>query len=115
MSIYHRDAVPPLFASTRLPNATLALASPPRTTPAQATRWDTQDAAYLAVPPGVAQPIMEMLRERPSTCDECEDHLKLTHQTCSAAINKLMKLGFIVAGGSRKTRSGRLARIWEVK
>ncbi len=126
MSAYHREpAPPPLFAAVRavnpapiaarIPNASLAIDAPPRSTRKQSTRWDTQDAAYLAASAGAEQRIMNLLRERPSTCDECEARLELLHQSCSAAINKLMRLGFIVANGSRKTRSGRLARIWEVR
>ncbi len=105
----------PLFATPRVPNSALAASDPPRETRAQATRWNTQDAAYIALPLGASRPIMEHLRVGAATCDECEVALGISHQTCSAAINKLMRLGFIVATGSRKTRSGRVARVWTVR
>ena len=89
---------------------------PPRRTPGQATRWDTQDAAWDAVQPRLAtiqHKVLEAIRECPSTCDELEQALALTHQTCSAAVNNLMNKGLIVASGYRPTRSGRSARVWK--
>lgn len=87
---------------------------PPRATARQATRWDTQDAAYAARPNGVAARILESLRDAPATCDEIQQRLDMTHQTASATINALMRAGSIRANGSRPTRSGRAARVWEV-
>ncbi len=126
MSAYHREpAPPPLFAAVRavnpapiaarIPNAALARDDAPHSTRSQSTRWATQDAAYAEAPLGLAAKVLEYIKLRPSTCDECEAALGLTHQTCSARINELVARGVIVANGSRKTRSGRLARIWEVR
>ena len=49
-----------------------------------------------------------------ATCDELEVATGLTHQTCSARVHELMRLGAIVEGGRRKTRSGRAAIVWVV-
>jgi hypothetical protein len=47
------------------------------------------------------------------TCDEAEVATGLTHQTCSARVNELMRLGAIVdSGRRRKTRSKRRATVW---
>jgi len=47
------------------------------------------------------------------TCDEVEAVSQLTHQTASARINELMRLGAIVdSGRRRKTRSHRKATVW---
>jgi len=88
-----------------------------RKTARQATRWDTQDEAFrdskdMAF--GLRWAILEMLEERPSTCDELELACNRTHQSVSAAINGLMRDGEIRAAGTRKTRSGRSARVWEI-
>jgi len=91
-----------------------AVNDPPRATARQATRWNTQDAAYAARPNGVAARILESLRDSPATCDEIQQRLDMTHQTASATINALMRAGKIRANGSRPTRSGRAARVWEV-
>lgn len=90
-----------------------AVDEPPRRTRKQTTRWATQDAAYASAPTGIAARIMESLRQSPATCDELEQRLQLTHQTCSAAVNQLMNAGAIRAHGARPTRSGRAARVWE--
>ena len=89
---------------------------PPRRTPGQATRWDTQDAAWSAVQPRLStinHKVLEAVRLCPSTCDELEQMLGLTHQTCSASVNNLMNKGLIIASGYRPTRSGRSARVWK--
>jgi hypothetical protein len=88
---------------------------PPRQTPGQRTRWDTQDAAWQSVQPRLHtnnHKVLAAIRDTPRTCDELEQALGLTHQTCSAAVNSLMNAGLIVASGYRKTRSGRSARVW---
>jgi hypothetical protein len=56
--------------------------------------------------------LLQSIRECPSTCDELEQRHGLTHQTCSAAVNWLMRRNLIVTEGRRATRSNRLARIW---
>ena len=49
------------------------------------------------------------------TCDEVELASGLSHQTASARINDLHRLGRIVdSGDRRKTRSGRNAIVWRV-
>ena len=91
---------------------------PPRSTRGQTTRWDTQDAAWEDAQPRVgtiAANLLASITEYPATCDELEIRHGLTHQTCSAAVNWLMRHGQIVADGTRKTRSGRSARVWIVK
>lgn len=46
-------------------------------------------------------------------CDELEALSGLMHQTASARVNELMKLGAIRdSGRRRKTRSGRKATVW---
>lgn len=51
-----------------------------------------------------------------ATCDECEVSLDLKHQTCSARITELKRLGSIVdTGRRRKTRSGRGAAVYVAK
>ena len=57
--------------------------------------------------------ILAYIRATPSTCDEVEIALELTHQSASAAINGLMNSGAVIATTKRKTRSGRNARVWE--
>jgi hypothetical protein len=47
-----------------------------------------------------------------ATCDELEVALGLTHQTCSARVNELMRARAIIGTGKRPTRSGRKARVW---
>lgn len=48
------------------------------------------------------------------TCDELELATNLRHQTASARVNELGKMGKIVPAGKRKTRSGRNATVWVV-
>jgi hypothetical protein len=49
------------------------------------------------------------------TCDELERETGLTHQTCSARVNRLMNAAWIMDSGlQRKTRSGRNAIVWVV-
>jgi response regulator of citrate/malate metabolism len=49
------------------------------------------------------------------TCDEIEEQLDLRHQTASARLHELMKLGKIQDSGARRdTRSGRGAIVWRV-
>jgi|LauGreDrversion4_2_1035121.scaffolds.fasta_scaffold00521_9 predicted Rossmann fold nucleotide-binding protein DprA/Smf involved in DNA uptake len=89
--------------------------TPPRQTPGQATRWDTQDAAWESMQPRlntINHRVLAAIVASPRTCDELEQDLALTHQTCSASVNNLMRRGLIVAEGYRKTRSGRSARVW---
>ena len=50
-----------------------------------------------------------------TTCDKLEQVLNMSHQTTSARINDLVRMGKIVDSGRReKTRTGRLAICWKV-
>lgn len=49
-----------------------------------------------------------------TTCDKLEQVLNMSHQTTSARINDLVRMGKIVDSGRRaKTRTGRLAICWK--
>lgn len=88
-----------------------------RSTPKQATRWDTQDAAWDSIQPRIGTitaTVLASITDCAATCDELEQRLSLSHQTCSASVNSLMKSGLIVADGKRPTRSGRKATVWRV-
>lgn len=103
---------------SRSPSDLVSGGLPPRSTRRQITRWDTQDAAWADAEPRVgtiAATLLESISAAPATCDELEVRHGLTHQTCSAAVNWLMRHGQVVAEGTRKTRSGRAARVWVVK
>jgi predicted ArsR family transcriptional regulator len=103
---------------TRNPPAPLplfALSDPPRSTARQRTRWGTQDEAFQSAYAGNAKIVLEYMTRSPSTCDEAEIALGMTHQSCSATINKLMNEGLLIADGTRITRSGRPARVWRVR
>lgn len=91
-----------------------AVDNPPRATPRQATRWETQDAAYAARDGTQVETVRMAIAAAPGTCDEIEQRLGMTHQSASAAINKLMRCGIVRANGTRPTRSGRSARVWEI-
>jgi len=112
-------SVSPLFAAnlpTQPPaptNARFATVDPPRSTQHQETRWATQDEAYAQRLGDQPARILAHIRATPSTCDEVEIALELTHQSASAAINGLMNSGAVIATTKRKTRSGRNARVWE--
>jgi transcription initiation factor IIE alpha subunit len=89
----------------------------PHSTPSQKTRWSTQDEAWKLIQPhlaGIGVRVFRCIEERPQTCDEVEISLGLTHQTCSATINKLMRDGVIISIGKRNTRSGRPACVWSI-
>jgi len=48
-----------------------------------------------------------------ATCDEVEQALKLSHQTCGPRIRELVQLGLVKDSGRRRpTRSGREAIVW---
>lgn len=85
-----------------------------RSTTNLATRTDTSDAAYVAAPSGAAARVLEAVRDTPRTVDELMQDLHMSHSTCSAATNKLMRDGWIVDNGIRATtRTGRSAIVWE--
>jgi predicted ArsR family transcriptional regulator len=86
-----------------------------RSTAKQRTRWHTQDEAYASVIPhegSIERTVYDAICAKPSTCDELEQLLGLTHQTCSARVNALMSRGLIETRSHRMTRSGRSARVW---
>jgi len=57
--------------------------------------------------------LVELAHEHGMTCDEVEEHTGMRHQSCSARIRELVLLGRLVdTGTSRKTRSGRNARVY---
>ena len=50
-----------------------------------------------------------------ATCDEVESDIGMIHQSASARIRGLVKMGLLRESGSRrKTRRGRLAIVWVV-
>lgn len=56
---------------------------------------------------------IKSMREYGMTCDEVEQTTHLTHQTASARVHELHKLGAIRDSGRRRnTRSGRKATVW---
>jgi predicted ArsR family transcriptional regulator len=60
------------------------------------------------------QSIMDQLEFiGPRTCQELEDSLKLSHQTCSARLSELRREGKIKIIGERKTRSGSPSSVYQ--
>ena len=87
----------------------------PRSTPRQQTRWDTQDLAWESAKDRsqtVAMMLLDSIAACPSTCEELERKHGLSHQTCSAAVNWLMRRNLIATRATRPTRSKRKARVW---
>lgn len=84
-----------------------------RPTERQSTRRDTQDEAYRQAEVSAKRDFMlNLIRQRPRTCDEIVA-LGFAHQSASAAINWLMRKGFIADSGERrKTRMNRRAIVW---
>lgn len=77
------------------------------------TRTDTSDSAFAAAPKGAAADILAALRDRPRSVDELMFDLDMSHSTASAAVNKLMRLGWVFDDGVRTiTRNGRVAIVW---
>lgn len=59
--------------------------------------------------------VMAALRIASATCEEVENRLGLSHQTCSARIRYLALKGLIVdTGQTRTNRSGRQAIVWRL-
>ncbi len=60
--------------------------------------------------------VFRYIERAPATCDEIEEGLGMRHQTASARIRDLAKLDILEdSGHRRKTRSGRLATVWQAK
>jgi predicted ArsR family transcriptional regulator len=58
--------------------------------------------------------VLDTIRTRPSTCDDIERLLGLSHQTASARINELVREHEIIDSGARRpTKSGRKARVYK--
>jgi predicted ArsR family transcriptional regulator len=78
---------------------------------------DTSEAAGESLAGAVTalrQKVLAKIEEEgEATCDEVEVFLGMPHQTASARIRELSLMGLIVdTGDRRKTRSGRLARVY---
>lgn len=78
----------------------------------------TSNAAAESIVPHVdrlEQLVLKTLRELDgATCDRVEVVTELSHQTCSARFSELKKRGLIQKTGERhRTRSGRMAEVWE--
>jgi len=85
-----------------------------RATERLSTRFDTSDDAFAAAPSGAAALVLEAIRNQPRTVDELMVDLSMSHSTCSAAVNKLMRQGWVSDSGIRAmTRAGRKAIVWE--
>lgn len=84
-----------------------------RKTRNQSTRHATSDAAYTAAPKGAASLCLEAIRQAPRSVDELMHDLSMSHSTCSAAVNRLLRLGWVYdAGFKTVTRTGREAIVW---
>lgn len=80
----------------------------------QSTRHDTSDDANRkAEKAKTAMRILSYIEKRPSTCDEIMEALGISHQTASPSINHLMREGKIIPAGTRETRTGRKAKVWQ--
>lgn len=85
-----------------------------RQTDSLATRQQTSDEAFAVAPTGAAAEVLEAIRERPRCVDELMVDLGMSHSTCSARVNQLMRDHWILDSGMRTiTRSGRTAIIWQ--
>lgn len=79
---------------------------------------DTSAAAYARIlprAPADRRKVLAVLGAGPATCDELEQALRLSHQTCSARCCELRADGSIVDSGERRpTRSGSKATVWRL-
>jgi uncharacterized protein YneF (UPF0154 family) len=84
-----------------------------RQTENQSTRHETSDDALASISGTIAREVYRAIREQPRTVDELMQDMGLTHSTCSARVNQLMREGWIRDGGDRRfTRSLRDAIVW---
>jgi DNA-binding transcriptional ArsR family regulator len=75
----------------------------------------SKDAAHSISAGTVRDWVLKRIRFRRSkgaTCEELEDALDLRHQTVSARLTELRLMGKVRIIGTRKTRSGRDARVY---
>lgn len=86
------------------------------TTERLATSQSTSQDAFAAAPKGAAARVLAAIAERPRCVDELMMDLRLSHSTCSAAMNKLYRDGWAVFDPLNPvftmTRSGRRALVW---
>lgn len=81
-------------------------------------RVSTSEAAAVSIYPsantirGKVLAVISDLGSEGATDDEVEGILGMRHQTVSARRRELYLLGLIVEVGTRRTRSGRLAKVW---
>lgn len=72
-------------------------------------------AAFEATPAQARQRdrnrIAGALHEQAATCQQLEDRLGLSHESCSARISEMRKDGTVVEVGRAVNRSGRSARL----
>lgn len=84
-----------------------------------AGRRETSQAANASIDKGaIRAKVMETIKAARDgmTCDEVEALLGMSHQTASARVHELGKMGQIVDSGKRRpTRSGRFATVWEAR
>lgn len=84
-----------------------------RSTVNQSTRQETSDESYRRRPTGCALRILEAIRREPRSVDELMRDLDLSHSTCSARVNELMRDRWIHDARIRTiTASGRRAIVW---
>lgn len=59
--------------------------------------------------------IERSIREQgPATCEQLEERIGLSHQTCSARISEMRRAKVLVEIGRAATRSGRSARVHQL-
>ena len=59
--------------------------------------------------------VLRAISEHSSTCQELEDWLRLTHESCSPRLTDLRDSGLVRDTGTwRVTHSGRKATVWEI-
>lgn len=86
--------------------------------PLFAAKWSNTSAQAAASIRKLAPTLRELVLAHVkaaggATCDEIELVLHFTHQTASARVNELMRMGALVDSGKRRrTRSGRNATVW---
>jgi predicted transcriptional regulator len=84
-----------------------------RQTENQSTRQETSDDALASISGTIAREVYRAIRDQPRTVDELMRDMGLTHSTCSARVNQLMRAGWIRDSGDRRfTRSLRDAIVW---
>jgi predicted Rossmann fold nucleotide-binding protein DprA/Smf involved in DNA uptake len=79
---------------------------------------DTSEAAAAVLPDlqRLEQVCYDAIRQQPQTCDALEQLTGLSHQTASARLRGLVLRQRIQDSGTRtRTRTGRLAVVWEAR